>query len=471
MLLNIKRDRALKETITAEWLAEKISVRTVRGIGEITISLIRTGEIPVGAQLPTVRDLAFHLGVSPATISQAWKELRRQKIVAGKGRKGLWVLGDLLAPKPSRLAGIAMFKEGVLDLTSAVPDLALLPSLNDALIHAQSAYQLNLYERTPILPELREVVETRWPYKAESYLATNGGFNAIYSVLHALVRPGAAIAIEMPTTLRVLDIIEDLGAEMYPVYCDEEGPLPDSLTHALQRRPTAFFYQPRAHSVTGFPTSRQRLQDIAEVLSHSDTLIIEDDGLSDVSAYDPISLGTHLPDQVIHIHSFSKSLGPDLRLAVLTSTEKLTAQIQSFRSFSAGWTSRLLQATGAWLLNDAKSMQRVHVAKATYSKRREELQKQLALYDINLQNSGGLCVWIPVDSEQFALVTLAFHGVAALPGAQFSTVPTSHIRVGIGNLTNQHKEVAEIIAAAAGRLVQPQSKGPFFAPTSAANAG
>jgi DNA-binding transcriptional MocR family regulator len=311
------------------------------------------------------------------------------------------------------------------------------------------AENLNSYERTPILTELREAVEPRWPYRPETFLATNGGYNALYSALHALVMPGASIAIEDPTAMRILDIIEDLGAEIIPVECDAEGPLPSSLAKALQKKPTAFIFQPRTHAVTGRAVSRSRLSELAATLEASDCFIIEDDGVGDTSPLAPVSLGDLFPKRVIHILSFSKSLGPDLRLAVLSSSITVARQIQSYRSFSSGWTSRLLQAATAWLLNDAESMRIVAHARDAYAQRRAALTDRLREHGIDIPPGNGLCIWVPVESEQYALVTLAARGIAVLPGTKCSVRPINHVRVATGTLADSYDFVADSIKLAA----------------------
>jgi len=432
-----------------DWLAERLKERTARGIAVETSALIRSGALPIGARLPTVRDLAYKLGVSPATVSEAWSELRRQKMITGRGRTGTYVFGNTIAPRPARMGSVGHFGEGVLDLTMAVPDRGLLPPLAQALVHGAHAENLNSYERTPILPELRATVEPRWPYRPETFLATNGGYNAVYSTLHALVMPGASIAIEDPTAMRILDIIEDLGAEIIPVECDAEGPLPSSLAKALQKNPTAFIYQPRTHSVTGRAVTRERLTELADTLEGSDCYIIEDDGVGDVSPLPPISMGDRLPKRVVHILSFSKSLGPDLRLAVLSSSIAVAKQIQSYRSFSSGWTSRLLQATTAWLLNDPDSMRTVARARGIYAERQAALTSRLRERGIAIPPGDGLCIWVPVESEQYALVTLAARGIAVLPGAKCSVRPINHVRVATSVLTDRYDFVADSIRLAA----------------------
>lgn len=44
--------------------------------------LIRTGELPEGAKLPSVRQLANELNVSPGTVQRAYGELERRGMIA-----------------------------------------------------------------------------------------------------------------------------------------------------------------------------------------------------------------------------------------------------------------------------------------------------------------------------------------------------------------------------------------------------
>ncbi|MGO7039131.1 PLP-dependent aminotransferase family protein [Rhizobium acaciae] len=436
------------DTVEASWFAEKIADRSIRGIALETSALIRAGVLPIGTRLPAIRDIAYELHVSPATISEAWSELRRQKIISGRGRNGTWVSGDRFVAKPERLASSGNYAAGVLDLTLAGPDAALLPRLAEAMAYGASVDDLNSYERSRIVPELKDAVSARWPYEAEAFLATNGGYNAVYTILHALVSSGSSVAIEHPTAMRLLDILEDLGVKIIPVACDGEGPLPDSLREALQQRPAAFLFQPRLHSVTGVTVSSSRLDQLGDVLEDSDTLIVEDDGVGDVSAAPPQSLGGRFAERTIHILSLSKSLGPDLRLAVLSSSAPIVDQIQSYRSFSAGWTSRILQGAAAWLLRDPATWQLIGEAREIYQQRRDALADALGERGIPIAPGQGLCLWVPVVSEPFAMVTLAARNIAVNPGSKFSVLPSSHIRVATSTLSHRCEEAADAIALA-----------------------
>lgn len=438
----------MSDICEARWLAERITNKTIRGIALETSALVRAGVLPVGTRLPAMRDLAYELGVSPATISEAWSELRQQKIISGRGRNGTWVCAERFVAKPERLASAGHYGANVLDLSMAVPDQALLPPLAKAMVYATSVGDLNSYARSRIVPELRDAIAGDWPYEPDAFLAINGGYNGVYTTLRALVRPGSVVAVEHPTAMRLLDILEDLGVKIVPVLSDSEGPLPASLSQALAERPAAFLFQPRLHSVTGQTVTLQRIEALAGVLAESDTLIIEDDGLADISAERPVSLGKRFPDRTVRIVSFSKTLGPDLRLAVLSGSASIVEQIQSYRAFSAGWTSRILQAAVAWLIRDEETSQIVATARATYQERRDTLAHELRERGVQTMPGSGLCLWVPVQSEPFAMVTLAARNIAVVPGNKFSILPSAHIRVATSKLTSGHAQVAEAIALA-----------------------
>ena len=72
----------------------------------------------------------------------------------------------------------------------------------------------------------------------------------------------------------------------------------------------------------------------------------------------------------------------------------------------------------------------------------------LAACGIALPPGDGLSIWVPVASEQFALVTLAARRIAVLPGSKCAVTPTHHIRVATAILADRYEYVAESIRLA-----------------------
>ena len=65
-------------------------------------------------------------------------------------------------------------------------------------------------------------------------------------------------------------------------------------------------------------------------------LIVEDDHSGDVANAYATSLAQRLPQHVVHIRSFSKSHGPDLRLAALSGPEDAVEAIIAQRRLGSG---------------------------------------------------------------------------------------------------------------------------------------
>lgn len=445
--------RSLKEkTLDAEWLAGHVQDRSMRGIAIETAAMIRSGVIEIGTHLPAVRELAQSLGVSPATVSAAWGQLRRQKVIAGRGRNGVWVCGDTLSPRPARFEKIGNFGDHIIaDMTLASPDPELLPRLNQALLSSVEADNLNSYQREGITDALLNAVKPSWPYDADAFMAADGGFDAMNLTLQTLIMQGSVVAIEDPTATRLLDMLDNIGAQVIAVKCDEFGPLPDSLRMALNKNPAAFIFQPRTHSHCGHIVSPERMAEMADILQSSQTLIIEDDGIGELASTPPLSLGSYLPKRTVHVRSYSKAYGPDLRMAVISSSHDLIKQIKSFRNFGAGWSSRILQQALAWLINDPITQEGINEARKVYAQRRQALVDALAVRGIHLPVRDGLSVLIPVPSEQFALVTLAARGIAVLPGERSRIGPGQFIRASTSLMRLEQVEtIADAILLAMG---------------------
>lgn len=66
------------------------------------IRLIADGTLEVGAQLPTVRQLAGDLGVAPNTVARCFKELETAGLLATDGRRGTTVAGTRAAAQRER---------------------------------------------------------------------------------------------------------------------------------------------------------------------------------------------------------------------------------------------------------------------------------------------------------------------------------------------------------------------------------
>jgi DNA-binding transcriptional MocR family regulator len=442
----------------ASLLATSVIDRSPKGIAAAVHRLIRAGKLQEGDRLPTVRDLAKELGVSPATVSEAWQALAAVGAIRARGRAGTFVLDTVETTRPTRYLGIggAPLAEGI-NLSSGTPDPELLPPLRDALerVLAKGGAWTTSYLDDPVLPELELLLRRSWPFEPARLTVVDGALDALSRVVDQLVRLGDRVVMENPGFPPLIDLLERSGADIVPVPLDADGIVPSALALAMEYEPVAVFIQPRAQNPTGITMSVPRSMELAEVLRPRSSVIVEDDHSGDIATGEDVSLGMTLPDRTVHIRSYSKSHGPDLRIAAIGGSADVIDPLVSRRMLGPGWTSRLLQAVLVELLTDPTAMAAVGRARSTYAARSLAVRAGLAGKGVVSTTGDGINAWVEVVDERAALITLAALGVRVSPGSPFMVTgtPSNHVRVTTGVLDEhdaaQLQHVISALATAA----------------------
>ncbi|MEL7208456.1 MAG: aminotransferase class I/II-fold pyridoxal phosphate-dependent enzyme, partial [Actinomycetota bacterium] len=254
---------------------------------------------------------------------------------------------------------------------------------------------------------------------------------------------------EFPTLLDRLDLA---GARTIGVAMDDHGPIVADLAAALREEPVALFLQPRAHNPSGVTISAERAATLAELVRGRELVVVEDDHSASVAGAPLHSLGSFCPRQVVHIRSFSKSHGPDLRLAAVGGAAGPIDALARRRRLGPSWSSRLLQELLVVMLDDPATVDLVAAAEAEYARRRSVLGAVLGEHGVAVAAGAGLNLWLPVVDEQVALITLAANGIGAAPGAPFRTGGRSsapHLRVSVGTAAGELEELGRRLAQAA----------------------
>lgn len=160
-------------------------------------------------------------------------------------------------------------------------------------------------------------------------------------------------------------------------------------------------------------TTQRRAERLADALGRTEALVVEDDSAHGISPTSPVSLGSWLPDQTVHIRSFSKSHGPDLRLAAMSGPPDLLRAVDARRHLGQGWSSRLLQRILVGLLTHPAAVAQVAAAGQEYLRRRRLLVDALANREVFVGGTEGINIWVPVHDEAAAIVRLAGWGSRA----------------------------------------------------------
>jgi len=290
--------------MTIRTITEAISDPSADGIARGIGSLVTDDALPAGTRLPTVRELADALDISPTTVGDAWQILRRHRIIDTEGRRGSFVREMARGPGVRYWRVPATGETIKIDLGSGVPDARLLPDPLATMRSLKKTPTVSSYLERPVLGELEDVLTRDWPFAPGRLTVLNGAMDALDRLIQAMVSVGDKVGISDPGFPPLFDMLELAGAQTLALPLDAQGLDPARVAQAVDLGMTLLIVQPRAHNPTGISMTATRRNELAEILSGRPIIVLEDDHSGSVSNADLHSLGTALPNQVVHVRSF-----------------------------------------------------------------------------------------------------------------------------------------------------------------------
>ncbi|MCC2033719.1 aminotransferase class I/II-fold pyridoxal phosphate-dependent enzyme [Microbacterium allomyrinae] len=450
---------ASDRTASASWLLQRIPGRSAREIGEGIVALVTAGDLAVGTRLPTIRELARAADLSPGTVLAVWNQLRAAGLIETHRRGGTIVVDDGLGDgsESDRTTGARATGRGAaaprtwatVDLHQCAPDISLQPGLRNALLESLADESLNVFGREYMTDPLRRAVAPTWPFAAEAWATAGGGTEALLLAVAAAAEPGSLVAVHEPASPGLLDTLRVLSLTPIGVASDDDGPTSASLRAAVDAGATAFVVQPGGEFALHGRTTPERAAELADVIADSPrrVWVVEDDAIGPLAAVESPSLGVALPGQVIRVRSYCKAYGIDVRTSVLGGSRDLVERTIALRSHGVGSNSRILQNALAHLVGSAAAAASVAEARDVYATRRESLRAALESRGLTVETGPrSLVLWVDVDDETDALVSLAAKGISVAPGSRvFIAAPErSVIRISPLQLPDDADAIAEL---------------------------
>jgi DNA-binding transcriptional MocR family regulator len=395
---------------------------------------IAHGRLAAGALLPAVRAAAAQLGVSPATVAAAYRLLQDRGVVSSDGRRGTRVRP---AP-PITLPRSESLPRGVTNLADGNPDPDLLPDA-DAALRGLAAVP-RLYGQELNDERLLELARRQFrgdAVPADHVAIVSGALDGIDRVLREHLRAGDRVAVEDPSFTGILDLLSALSLVPVAVSVDDQGMLPSELKKAI-RSCHAMIATPRAQNPTGAAFSPRRVRELRAILAlRPELLVIEDDHAGIIAGAEYVTLVDRTRARWAVVRSVSKSLGPDLRLALLASDERTHARVEGRQSLGIRWVSHILQRAVAAMLRDRDTQRLLARAAKTYSARRAALLAALASHGLRAHGVSGLNVWIEVPEESAIVQALLQRGWGVKAGERYRLETRPAIRVTISTLQSE----------------------------------
>ena len=409
--------------------------RTAKEISASVEAGVRTGQLTPGDHLPPVRELAGQLGVSPTTVAAAYRELRRRGITTGTGRAGTRIRG---APPVSSRVYLSA-PAGTRDLVTGGPDPDLLPPLPAR----PAGRTTRMYAEAPVSPRLRRLAAgqlTADGIDAANLTVAGGALDGIERTLATWLTPSDRVIVEDPGHAVTFDLLAAMGYTAVPVPVDDLGLRPPELAAALARGAGALIVTPRAQAATGAAWNAGRAEEIASVLRRYPAVgVIEDDHAGPVAGVPafPLCAGrpdVKGPDRWVTLRSVSKSLGPDLRLAVMAGDEATITRVAGRQALGTGWVSYQLQELVADMWADPSVARALRTAADVYAGRRDALRSALHGHGITASGRSGFTCWVRVPDEDGVASSLAAAGWAVAPGQRFRIASPPGVRISSARL-------------------------------------
>ena len=397
----------------------KIQGKTAAEIFDCVRALAQSGQLQPGQALPPVRDLAVELDINRNTVAAAYKRLVTAGIALTQGRLGT-IIRDPSGPGEQEGA---LPDSPLADLASGNPNPAWLPDLAAAL--SIRPYRPRLYGEPTVNAGLesyaRAWFEPDCPEPFEVNL-THGAVDAIERLLSSRLVAGDKVAVENPCFLSSINLLRIAGLQAVGVPVDAEGMQAQALETALAKGAQAVILTPRAHNPTGCSLSDKRARALARVLSrYPHAMVIVDDHYALLSGKDYHSVLPAGVQRWALVRSFSKTLGPDVRLAMVASDAATSRQLRLRLAAGTSWVSHLLQDMVEVTLGRPEVARQMAQARKDYLQRRQALESALLEQGVPCAAGGdGLNLWVPLNGDDQAVaLALAHRGWLVRHGEAF----------------------------------------------------
>ncbi len=435
-------------------LSRQSTVPLVDQIVERITKLVRHGQLPDGARIPSIRKLAKLCGASPFTVVDAYDRLVARGVIESRAGRGFFVSKRRSAPALPVIEALSDPGTGAValahaSLTTAGEIIAagsgfLPPSWYAEALPANVMGRLTHARRPQAwmpcppqgLGELREQLATRLVQRGiavgpANIVTTFGASQAFDLLARILFAPGDTVLVEDPGYFVLFEQLRAHHVKLIAVPRRGNGPDIEALEAACRsHRPRAFFTQTLLHNPTGSnaePAICHRVLSLAENYGFA---VIEDDVYGDL--YEGPGVRLAQIDglrHVIYIGSFTKLIGPALRLGFVAADTALIAQIVERKVLSVLSGSALLESMVSEVLDSGRFLRHTELVRARLARMRRDAQAALESAGVEFDDPAGdgIFLWgrLPerVDVDQ---VVRRARGSSILlaNGALFS--PTRH---------------------------------------------
>lgn len=416
-------------------------------IAEALAEDISSGRLPIGARVPTHRELAYQLGLTVGTVTRGYAEATARGLIDGEIGRGTFVR-ERPAPGFGEAPTEPKERDNI-DFGLNYPPLgdeeeaAFRSGLRDIAGSSQLGSLLGYTPHGGLERHRRAVAQ--WfrgrdiPADPNRTIVTSGAQNGMMLAFAAMLEPGNVVLVDRFTFPGMISLAAMLRLRLVTVDMDDEGVLPDALEAACrQHGPRAYYAIPTMHNPTCATLSIERRRAIARIAQSQDLLIVEDDIYRFLDDAPPEPLVGLAPEHVIFLSSASKQLVPGLRIGGLIAPDRMMARIETAIRTSTWMPAPPMAELLARWIDDGTATRLEDRKRHIMAERQTILRRILGDHHV-VSHPRSMHAWLGLpegrEAREFAQAAAA-RGVLVSPGDFFSATRgpgRRHVRICIGN--------------------------------------
>ena len=405
-----------------------------------------------GEKLPSIRQLATAMDVSPSTVVEAYDRLVADGVIKARAGSGFYVSGPIapldlaeIAPRLDRAIDPLWVSRQSLDADEDMlkPGCGWLPASwmpQDAirkamrgLARADSAVLSN-YGSTQGGANLRRGVARQLSNEGvgvdpAQILLTTSGTQAIDLICRFLLRPGDTVLVDDPCYFNFQALLKAHQVKVVGVPYTPIGPDMDRFSEVLTKhKPRLYITNSAIHNPTGATLSPQIAHQVLKAAEAQGLIIVEDNIFA---GFEP-ELSPRLAafgglDQVISIGSSSKTLSASIRCGYIAARADWIDQLVDLQvATNFGGPSPMAVELLNAVLADGRYRKHMVALQSRLTKARHEVARNLNALGIApwLMPRGGFYLWcqLPKGANSTDVAQRALRkNIVLAPGNVFST--------------------------------------------------
>lgn len=282
---------------------------------------VRGGLLVAGSQLPTHRDLARSLGITPVTVTRAYAEAARRGLVESSTGRGTFVRGVRRDALPRT----------EIDLSTNIVNIPL-PTPSPAILQRAGSMLASQYAIGPG-SERHRAAGAAWIGRntdPADVVVTAGTQHALFLAFAATTKPGDTVFVEALTYHGAKAVAALLHLKLEPLPLDRYGLAADAFERACKARTAKVLYTiPSLHNPTGIVMPEKRRREIAAIAERYGITILEDDVCGFLLEKTLPPLAAFAPGRTLFLTGLGKAIAPALRVGYVSGPATMLARVRA----------------------------------------------------------------------------------------------------------------------------------------------